>query len=107
MSYWNEVKDVVLKGVDLALANIKTGAEQALEAGKGSVSYLQLKKDLYVEQRNLHTLLADFGDIAQELYLAKGDFPGSNKVKEISEKVSAAEVKCKAIEENIKNISKK
>ena len=34
MSYWSEVKEVALKGVDLAIANIKGGAEQAMEKGK-------------------------------------------------------------------------
>jgi len=34
MSYWSEVKELFLKGVDLALANFKDTAESAIEKGK-------------------------------------------------------------------------
>ena len=49
MSYWSEVRDVALKGIDIALSNFKTTAEQAIEKGKDGVAYLQLKKDLFME----------------------------------------------------------
>lgn len=107
MSYWSEVKEVALKGVDLAIANIKGGAEQALEKGKDSVAYLQLKKDLFLEQRNLHNLLADLGDVTLELYKVKGDFYSSSKIKDIAERVTAVEEKCRSIEEDMKRLSGK
>jgi len=107
MSYWSEVKDVALKGIDLAIANIKEGAEQALEKGKEGVAYLQLKKDLFMEQRNLQSLLADLGDITNELYKSKGDIYASGRVKEVVEKIAASEVRCRSIEEEMKKIAGK
>lgn len=107
MSYWTEVKDVALKGIDLALNNFKVTAEQAIEKGKDGVAFVQLKKDLFVEQRNLHNLLADLGDITNELFKSKGDISGSAKVKEAVDKIAAAEEKCKSIEAEIKKISGK
>ena len=107
MSYWTEVKDVALKGIDLALANLKEGAEQAIEKGKDGVVYIQLKKDLFLEQRNLQVLLADLGDTVNELYKSKGDIYASSKVKETVEKIAASEAKCRSIEEEMKKITGK
>lgn len=106
MSYWSEVKEVALKGVDLAIANLKEGAGQALEKGKEGVAYIQLKKDLFMEQRNLHNLLADLGDAVNELYKTKGDIYADSRIKDIAERVAAAEAKCKSIEEEMKNTGK-
>lgn len=107
MSYWSEVKDVALKGIDLALNNFKVTAEQAIEKGKDGVVYVQLKKDLFVEQRNLHNLLADLGDITNELYKSRGDIAGSPRVKEAVDKITVVEEKCRSIEAEIKKISGK
>lgn len=107
MSYWSEVKDVALKGIDLALNNFKATAEQAIEKGKDGVAYLQLKKDLFMEQRNLQILLADLGDITNELFKSKGDIAGSARVKEVVDKIAAAEEKCRSIEAEMKKISGK
>lgn len=107
MSYWTEVKDVALKGIDLALANLKEGAEQAIEKGKDGVVYIQLKKDLFMAQRNLQVLLADLGDTVNELYKSKGDIYASAKVKETVEKIAASEAKCRSIEEEMKKIAGK
>lgn len=107
MSYWSEVKDVALKGIDMALSNLKDGAEQAIGKGKDSVTYVQLKKDLFMEHRNLHNLLADLGDITNELYKSSSDIAGSDKVKETIDKIHACEEKCKSIEAEMKKISGK
>jgi len=105
MSYWTEVKDVALKGIDLAFANIKVGAEQAMELGKDGVVYIQLKKDLFMEQRNLHTLLADLGDAVNELYKINGDIYASSRVKDAVDKIAASEAKCRSIEEEMRKVS--
>ena len=107
MSYWSEVKDVALKGIDLALANIKETTEIAIEKGKDSVTYVQLKKDLFMAQRELHNLLADLGDVVNEIYKKKGDVYSDTRVKEITDRVAASEEKCKALEKQISEISKK
>ncbi|NLV66893.1 MAG: hypothetical protein GXY14_04375 [Spirochaetes bacterium] len=107
MSYWSEVRDVALKGIDIALSNFKTTAEQAIEKGKDGVAYLQLKKDLFMEQRNLQVLLADLGDITNELYKSRSDITGNERVKEIVEKIAFVEEKCRSIEAEMKKISGK
>lgn len=107
MSYWSEIKDVALKGIDIALSNVKTTAGQALEKGKEGVAYLQLKKDLFMEQRNLQALLADLGDITNELYKSKSDIAGNEGVKEAIEKIAVAEEKCRSIEAEMQKISGK
>jgi len=107
MSYWSEVKDIALKGIDMALENLKVGAEQAIEKGKEGVAFLQLKKDLFKEQRNLQTALADLGDATHEIYKEKGDIYSSSRVKDAVERVEAVEAKCKSIEEEMKKIGGK
>lgn len=107
MSYWSEVKEVALKGIDLALENIKETTEFAIEKGKDSVTYVQLKKDLFLAQRELHNLLADLGDAINEIYKKKGDVYSDNRVKEITDRVALAEEKCRGIEKQISDITKK
>jgi len=107
MSYWSEVKEVALKGVDLAIANIKEGTEFAIEKGKDGVVYVQLRKVLFTAQRDLHNLLADFGDVAYELFKTGSDIASDAKVKEIASKIAVAETKCRDIEKRINDISAK
>lgn len=107
MSYWSEVKEVALKGVDLALANLKETTDLAIEKGKEGVAYVQLKKDLFIAQRELHNLLADLGDVVNEIYKTKGDIYANDKVKESAEKIASAETKCKDIEKKMNDLSKK
>ncbi len=101
MSYWSEVKEVALKGVDLALANLKETTELAIEKGKESVAYVQLKKDLFLAQRELQNLLAELGDVVNEIYKNRGDIYTDAKVKDAVDKISAAEAKCKDIEKRL------
>jgi len=107
MSYWSEVKEVALKGIDLALANIKETTEIALEKGKEGIVYVQLKKDLFVAQRELHNILADLGDAVNEIYKKKGDIYADVRVKELTGKVAASEEKCKGIEKQISGLFEK
>ena len=107
MSYWSEVKEVALKGIDLAISNIKEGTEIAIEKGKDGVAFVQLKKDLFMAQRELHNLLADFGDVVYDLYKAGSDINADNRVKETAGKIADAESKCRDIEKRIKDITAK
>lgn len=107
MSYWSEVKEVALKGIDLALANLKETTEFAIEKGKESVVYVQLKKDLFIAQRELHNLLADLGDLVNEIYKSKGDIYADAKVKDAADRIAASEAKCRDIEKKMNDILKK
>lgn len=107
MSYWSEVKEVAMKGFDIAIANLKETTDFAIEKGKEGVAYVQLKKDLFLAQRELHNLLADLGDVVNEIYKVKGDIYSNDKVKESAEKIAAAEAKCKEIESKMNELSKK
>ena len=107
MSYWSEVKDTALKKIDLAIGNIKETTEIVIEKGKEGLVYVQLKKDLFLAQRELHNLLADLGDVVNEIYKIKGDIYANNRVKDAVGKITAAEVKCKDIEKKMNDISKK
>ena len=107
MSYWSEVKDAALKKIDLALGNIKETTEIVIEKGKEGLVYVQLKKDLFIAQRELHNLLADLGDVANEIYKTKSDFLSDGRVEEITGKVAAAEERCRGIEKQISEVTKK
>ncbi|MBN1533292.1 MAG: hypothetical protein JXA20_11560 [Spirochaetes bacterium] len=107
MGYWTEVKDVVLKGIDLAAQNIREGASTAVEKGKEGLTYVQLKKDLMVSQRKLHSLLADLGDRTCDLYRDQKDIYADDSVKELMGKINAAEEECKKIETEMKSLGGK
>jgi len=106
MGYWNEVKEMVIKGLNIAADGIKEGAETAAVKGRDGVTYVQLKKDLFMEHRKLQDLLSDLGDRTHDLYKDKKDIYGDEKVKEIMDKVVDAEEKCKKIKEEIEQIGK-
>jgi len=118
MGYWTEVKDIVLKGLDLAMGNIKEGAGfafenikegagTAVEKGKEGVAYAQLKKDLFFEHRKLQSLLADLGDLTHDLYKAEKDIYKDEKVKNIMERVVQVEKECKRMRQDIRGLGKK
>lgn len=107
MSYWSEVKEVALKGIDLAIQNIKEGTEVAIEKGKDGVAYIQMKKDLFMAQRELHNILADFGDKTYELFKTGGDISADPGVKEMAGKVALAETKCRDIEKRLGDLKGK
>lgn len=106
MSYWKEVKDVFMKGVDLAVDGIKEGATTVAEKSKEGIQFAQLKKDLFFEQRNLHSLLADLGDAVSVAYREKKDLNGDEKILELIEKVNSCENKCRKIEDEIESIGR-
>lgn len=105
MSYWDEVRDIVYKGINMAVDNIREGANSAAEMSRQGVAYVQLKKDLFLEQRKLQAFLADLGNITHILYKENKDIYADEKVKEIMEKVIEAEKICKDIEEKIAKMS--
>lgn len=105
MSYWEEVRDIVYKGVNMAVDNIKEGANTAAEKSRQGVTYLQLKKDLFFEQRKLQVFLADLGDITHNLYKENKDIYADENIKDIMSKVIESEAACKEIENKISKLS--
>ncbi|HRX49643.1 MAG TPA: hypothetical protein P5120_19115 [Spirochaetota bacterium] len=106
MSYWSEVKELFLKGVDLALANFKDTAESAIGKGKDGVVYVQLKKDLFIAHRELQNYLSDLGDTVNEIYKSRGDIYSDEKVQGVIDKIASSEAKCKELEKKIKDLAK-
>lgn len=104
MGYWEEVRDVVLKGVDLAVEGVKDSAAKAVEKGKGGVAYTQLKASLFVEQRKLQTILADLGDHTRDIYREKKDIYADPVIAEIMEKLTRTEDECKRLEAEVKKL---
>lgn len=104
MGYWEEVREVVLKGVDLAVEGVKDGAAKAVEKGKDGVTYTQLKANLFVEQRKLQTILADLGDRTRDIYREKKDFYADPVIAEVMEKLTKVEDECRRLEAEIKKL---
>jgi len=104
MSYWQEVKEVVQKGIDLAIEGAKGGAHITAEKGKDAISYVQLKKDLLMKQRALHDLLADVGDITCSLYKEKKDIYKDEQLSSVMKDIVDIENECKEIEQKISDL---
>jgi len=104
MGYWEEVREVVLKGVDLAVEGVKDGAAKAVEKGKDGVTYTQLKANLFVEQRKLQTILADLGDRTRDIYRDKKDLYADPIVTEVMDKLTKVEAECKRLEIEIQKL---
>lgn len=104
MGYWDEVRDVIKKGYDLALEEVRESAETVFDTGKKGISYAQYQKELFFEQRKLQELLADLGDQVYDLYKEKKDIYADEKVKELTEQVAEAEKKCRDLEKEIEKL---
>ncbi len=104
MGYWEEVREVVLKGVDLAVEGVKDSAAKAVEKGKDGVAYTQFKTSLFVEQRKLQTILADLGDRTRDIYREKKDLYTDSVITETMNKLGKVEDECKRLEEEIKKL---
>lgn len=104
MGYWEEVRDVVLKGVDLAVEGVKESAAKAVEKGKDSVTYTQLKANLFLEQRKLQTVLADLGDRTRDIYREKKDLYADPVIAEIMGRLAKVEDECKRLESEIQKL---
>jgi len=103
MGYWEEIRDVVLKGVDIAVEGVKEGAAKAVVKGKEGVTYTQLKASLFLEQRKLQATLADLGDLTRDIYREKKDFYNDPVIAEVMDKLTKIENECKRLEKEIQN----
>ncbi|HOO70546.1 MAG TPA: hypothetical protein PK926_02215 [Spirochaetota bacterium] len=104
MSYWNDVKDVFMKGVDLAVDGIKEGASTIFDKGKEGIHYSQLRKDLFTGHRKLHVLLTEIGDIVTVLYRERKDLYADKELKEKMKQVTQIEDECRKIEKEISSL---
>jgi len=104
MGYWEEVREAVLKGVDIAVEGVKDGAAKAVIKGKDGVAYTQLKANLFVEQRKLQTILADLGDRTRDIYREKKDLYTDPVIAEVMEKLTKTEEVCRHLESEIKKL---
>jgi hypothetical protein len=98
MGYWEEVREVAIKGFDLAVEGIKEGAAKAVEFGKEGAAYTQLKTNLYFEHRKLQTALADLGDRTRDLIKEKKDIYADENISEIMDNLLKIESECRRIE---------
>jgi len=103
MGYWEEVREVAIKGFDLAIEGIKEGAAKAVELGKESAAYTQLKTNLYFEHRKLQAVLADLGDHTRDLIREKKDIYGDETISEIMNNLQKIEEECRRLESEIKS----
>jgi len=104
MSYWREVREVVLKGLDIAVDGIKEGAAKAIEMGKDGVAYSQLKTNLFFEHRKLQIVLADLGDHTRDLIKEKKDIYADKTISEIMSNIAVIEDECRRIQSEIRSL---
>jgi len=104
MGYWQEIREVVLKGLDIAVDSIKDGAVKAVEKGKEGVAYTQFKTNLFFEHRKLQVTLADLGDHTRDLIREKKDIYADKTISEIMGSVAKIEDECKRLEGEIKSL---
>ncbi|MBN1500844.1 MAG: hypothetical protein JW982_11840 [Spirochaetes bacterium] len=63
MSYWNEVKDLLKKGTDIAVENIRQGAETAADKTKEATIAAKGKAKIFLKHRELLEVFADMGEL--------------------------------------------
>ncbi len=106
MGYWTEVKDVLLKGVNLAGEGLKEGAESMIDRTRDGLQTVQLKKDLFFKQREYQEAIAEVGEVVVDLYKEKKDFQSDAKFLEKIKTVEEKEQQCRELEQKI-NASEK
>jgi hypothetical protein len=106
MGYWTEVKDIVLKGVSLASEGLKEGAETVIDAAKEGIHIVELRKDLFLKQREYHTAVTDLGEVVIDLTKVGKNIAEDSAFKEKLEKAESLEKECKSLEEQIKKEKK-
>jgi flagellar capping protein FliD len=104
MGYWKDVREVILKGFDIAIDGIKEGATKAVEMGKDGVAYTQLKTNLFFEHRKLQIALADLGDHTRDLFTEKKDIYADKGITEIMSNIGTIEDECKRMQSKIQSL---
>ena len=107
MGYWKEVGDVIKKGVDISMENLKHTADDIVDKTKHTAVEQKSKTKLYFKHRKLHNLLADLGDYAYDNFKEEKNMFNDEKVKELIGEVDTLTTECKSIEENVMREMKK
>lgn len=97
MGYWQEVSDVLKKGVDLAVDNLKESAETLSKKTKEGTIAAKVKTRLFLKQRELHDVMADLGDAVYDVYKENKDIYADEKVQEMIAKADGIIEECRAI----------
>ncbi len=115
MSYWDEVKEVLKKGANLASEGIKEGTDYLYEKTKGGtgtiidrtkdgVEFVKLKSDLFLKQREFRTVLADIGDATLALYREKGELYENKKIQKLVTEAEDIEKECRDLQDKINTL---
>jgi hypothetical protein len=97
MGYWQEVRDVLKKGVDLGIDNLKESAETISKKTKEGALVAKVKTQTFLKQRELHDIMADLGDAAYDAYKAQKDIYADEKIQELIVKADAIIEECRAM----------
>ena len=103
MGYWNDVGEVLKRGVTLAVSEIKEGAETLVDKGREELSHMQIRRELAKEHEKLGRILQDIGDLCHEFYHQKKDIYGNDKFKKLIGEADAHEKICKELEGKLAN----
>ena len=101
MSYWNDVREVLKRGVDLATHEIKEGAEALFDKGREEISLLQHKREFHAKHKELELLLTELGDLTHTLYHDKKEIRKNKDFLNMMQRVDKCEKECKELESHI------
>lgn len=107
MGYFHEVKDVFMKGLDLAGDKFKEGAETVADFAKDGAHSVQLRKDLFMKQRVYHNAVADVGSIVMDLHKENKDILTDTDFLEKVNEADIIEEECRRIEKELKESEEK
>ena len=102
MGYWQEVGDVLKKGVDLAVDNLKESADTITKKTKEGALIARVRTQVFIKQRELQDIMADLGDAVFDLYKEQKDIYSDAKIKGIVEKADKIINECKTLESELK-----
>jgi adenylosuccinate lyase len=103
MGYWKEIKNSFLAAIDDSVKLYKE-TDSFTEATKKEMQLLQLRRDLFLEQRKLQEVLADLGEVAHEAYTEQGNIYRDD-MHDIMHHVAEIEAQCKKLQNEIDNLT--
>ena len=72
MEYWIDVRDQVKKTIDGSIGSFMDGIDSLVGKLRNEIYYLKDKKDLFVKNRELRSVIAGLGNERKDCYCAKG-----------------------------------
>lgn len=109
MSYWQEVNEVIKKGIDLSISNLKETAdsisgktkesvESIAEKIKNSTEAARVRTELFFKQRQVHDVMAEIGDGVYDAYQNKKNIYEEENIKTLMTKAEGIIKECKELE---------